>query len=304
MAAILVGGGAAIFHLLRKPTIVWTFLLAAAFAAALVVLYGSLRVPYNFIKAFYGLAAAVPLCVLAALGFDLLGTSARWLRGVVFVMLGLWTLNVIATYWIFPTAAETRRYVAQRQLAQGDIAGAIRTLEHSLVEHPDDSLARVRLAKLYLMQKLTAPARQMLKFSAGQGDLCSRHFLLGILLANEGRRNEARDKFRAAMKLAPMILPRHMTTPSSSPWLRTRVRPSTPGGMCCTSARRTTMGTRPSHGFTSRRVIQRQPIVTRIICGCWKNGAGRQTHEDFNARPPEKSPSPFGRGDFCFFLSG
>jgi Tfp pilus assembly protein PilF len=208
-AAILVGLGAAIFHCLRKPTIVWSFLLAVAFVAGMVVLYGSLRVPYYFVKAFYGLAGAVPLCVLAALGFDLLpdaksaGSPWRWLRGVILVVLGLWTLNVTATYWILPTAAETRRYVAQRQLEQGDVAGAIRTLKQSLVEHPDDGRARVQLAKLYLMQKLADPAQPMLKLSADQGDFSSRHFLMGILLAGEGRRNEAGDEFRAAMKLAP-----------------------------------------------------------------------------------------------------
>ena len=185
--AALLGAVAAIFGFLRKPTITWAFLLGTAFAIGLFVTYCRLLVPYySAVKASYGLAGSVPLCVLATLGFDLLAAFSRRLRGLVFVVLGVWTLNVIATYRIAPTAADTRRYLAEQELAHGNIAEAIHTLELSLVEHPHDDLTRVRLAKLYLMEKRTDSARQMLEPSAGQRDFCSRHFLFAILLVNEG----------------------------------------------------------------------------------------------------------------------
>jgi tetratricopeptide (TPR) repeat protein len=202
-AAILLGGGATLLQFLRKPTIVWTFLLAVAFIAAMVLLYGSLRVPYYFVKAFYGLAAAVPLCAFAALGFDLLAASSRWLRGLVFVVLGVWAFNSAASYVIAPGAVETQRYLAKNLVAQQHWDKAVAKLEPVLAAHPDDDLTRILLADLYLYRKLDGPARRLLELPAGQCERSSRHYLLGILWARTKGMQDARDEFQKALKLAP-----------------------------------------------------------------------------------------------------
>ncbi len=199
-AAILLGIGAAIFHFLRQPTIVWTFLLAVAFVAASVVLYGSLRVPYCFVKAFYGLAAAVPLCALAALGFDLVSASAHWLRAAVFVVLGVWACNSAASYVISPDAVETQRMTAKQLFVQQHADQALVKLERILAAQPDDDLTRILLANMYVYTKRDVPARRVLDLPAGQCERSARHYLLGILLARQKRTPEARREFQAALK--------------------------------------------------------------------------------------------------------
>ncbi|HEY4759381.1 MAG TPA: tetratricopeptide repeat protein, partial [Thermoguttaceae bacterium] len=203
-AAILLGSGVAIFWFLRKPTIVWTFLLAVAFLVALFLIYGAMMLPcYGSVKAFYGLPASVPLCALAALGFDLLCGHWRWLRGLIFIVLGVWALNVAATYWISPVAAETKRYMAKLFIVQGNVAEAISKLEQLLREYPDDTLTRILLARAFLKKNLNSLARQVLELPLGQRDLSSRHFLLGFLLNKERRMREALYELQVAMELAP-----------------------------------------------------------------------------------------------------
>jgi len=201
--AIILGGGRAMFQFLRKPTIVWAFLLAVAFVAAMVVLFGSLRVPYCFVKAFYGLAAAVPLCALAALGFDLFSASACWLRTVVFMVMGVWVFNSAASYWVSPDALETQGCVAKQLVVRHHWNEATAALERVLAAHPDDDLTRILLAKVYLHEKRAGPARQILELPAGQCERYSRHYLLGLALVSEKRMNDARDEFQAALRLVP-----------------------------------------------------------------------------------------------------
>ncbi len=148
-AAILLGSVAAILRFLRKPTILWLFLLAVAFSIAMFVGYFPVLLPYSGpTKASYGLAGGVPLCVLAALGLDLLSGPRRWLRGVIFTILGVWIFNTAASYWISPAAAETRRYVARQPADAGDLAEASRKLEQLLADCPEDTLTRVLCATL------------------------------------------------------------------------------------------------------------------------------------------------------------
>jgi len=203
-AAILLGGVVALGRFLRQPTIVWTFLLGVAFSVALFVSYFPVLLPYfGPVKASYGLAGSVPLCVLAALGLDLLSGPWRWSRGLIFTFLGVWVCNVGATYWIPPAAPETQRYLSAQLARQGDVVEATRTLERSLADHPDDMSTRVSLTRLYAMGKLNSRARRLLELPSGGRDLCSRHYLEAVLAAEEGRRREAYDEFQAAMRLAP-----------------------------------------------------------------------------------------------------
>jgi hypothetical protein len=236
-AAIFLGSGVAIWRFLRRPTILWMFLLATAFLVALMVIYGSLVVPYYFVKAFYGLAASVPFCALAALGFDLLsgGTAGsggevqltetarptlerspapptngngplsprRWLSGVIFIVLGVWAFNVAASYWISASSVTTQRYVIRQLLKEGHHAAAAGKAEQLLAEHPNDDLTRILMAQLYLAGKLNSHARQMLEPPPTEYDLCMRHILLGLVSINEGRRKDALEELQTAMKRAP-----------------------------------------------------------------------------------------------------
>jgi tetratricopeptide (TPR) repeat protein len=203
-AAIVLGGGAVLLGFLRKPTMPGAFLLGTAFAIVSFVTYYPLLLPYSSaVKASYGIAAMLPLCVLAALGFDLLAASSCWLRGVVFIVLGTWAMNSAASYVISPGAAQTQRCVARQLAVQQHLNQAIAKLEPVLAAHPDDDFTRILLANLYIYGKLDGPARQVLELPAGQCERSSRHYLLGILLARTKRTADARREFQMAQRLAP-----------------------------------------------------------------------------------------------------
>jgi tetratricopeptide (TPR) repeat protein len=226
--AILLAGGAAVLQFLRRPSIIWTFLLAVAYLVAMFLIYGATLLPcYSAVKAFYGLAASVPLCALAALGLDLLSGHRPWLRGFIFVLLGVWAFNVAASYWISSAAAETRRCLALQLMAGGDKIGATGRLEQLIAEHPDDLSARVLLAECYMKQDFNSRARQILELPPGLHDSSSRrHYMLGLLSAEEGRPREALNELHTAINLVPNDLyavTSYAITASSGPDIRTTI---------------------------------------------------------------------------------
>jgi Tfp pilus assembly protein PilF len=203
--AILLAGGAAVLQFLRRPSIIWTFLLAVAYFVAMFLIYGATLLPcYSAVKAFYGLAASVPLCALAAWGLDLLSGDRRWLRGIIFIFMGVWVFNVASSYWISSSAAETRRSLALQLMAGGDEVGATGRLEQLIAEHPDNLSARILLAERYMQQDFNSRVRQILELPPGLHDPSSRrHYMLGILSAREGRPREALDELHMAINVAP-----------------------------------------------------------------------------------------------------
>ena len=204
MAAVVLGAAAATAGFLRKPAIRWAFVLGMALSIAWFVTYYPLFLPYySCVKASYGIAGIAPLCLLAALGFDLLAASSRWLCGLVFVIVGVWALNSAASYVISPAAAETQRSMAQQLVREKHANEAVVKLEQQLAVHPDDDFARLLLAKVYVNGRLDDAARRVLDVPAGTCERTSRHFLLGLVLARHKQLREARRELRAALRLAP-----------------------------------------------------------------------------------------------------
>jgi len=65
------------------------------------MVYLSLILPYHCdVKAFYGLSALVPFCVVGALGLDLLTRRNTNLQSLVCIVFGLWAINTYASFWI------------------------------------------------------------------------------------------------------------------------------------------------------------------------------------------------------------
>ena len=203
-AAILLGGGVAVFRWMRKPTIVWTFLLAGAFLVGWFLAYGPVTMPcYASVKSFYGLIAIVPLSALAAWGFDLLSGRWRWLRAAAAITLGVWCINVAASYWILPFATETKRYTARQLLVQGKAEEGAGKLQELLNRHPEDTLTRDLLARTLLNQNLNGSALQVLTQPYSPSDCATRHYLMAVALANQNRIKEALEEFQKAAKMAP-----------------------------------------------------------------------------------------------------
>jgi len=80
------------------------------FLTALALSYMSLVVPSGGqSKAFYGLPALVPFCAMGAWGLSILGGRNRCWRFILSVLLGLWAINSIASFWIVRSSASYAR---------------------------------------------------------------------------------------------------------------------------------------------------------------------------------------------------
>jgi tetratricopeptide (TPR) repeat protein len=203
-AAIVLGLAAAMFQCLRSPKILWTFLLAVMLTFVVFLACVAAALPfYSVVKAFYGLAAAVPLCALAALGLDMLSGRSRWLQALVFVLLGTWALDVTASYWIPPDAPETIRYAARQEFVAGHADRARDDVEKLVREHPQDTLARILLARLYSEANETGRAKETLRLLPGERDVASRHHLLAILFIKEKSLGNAIKELEKTLDLDP-----------------------------------------------------------------------------------------------------
>jgi tetratricopeptide (TPR) repeat protein len=115
---ILVGIGVAIVQFVRKPSSELFLLLGFPALVLEGLIFMTLKVPsYAQAKAFYGLSALVSVCFFGALGWETLTNRYQQLRIVLGVLLLTWALNVIATYWIVPSAQQ--HLYAVRNLGSG-----------------------------------------------------------------------------------------------------------------------------------------------------------------------------------------
>ena len=101
------GAFVALFRFMRKPTAHLFLLLAFSATVAVAVILITLRVAsYAQVKAFYGLAALVPLCGFAAMGWDAIARRNRFLRFTLGALVILGALNSFASFWIVPSAQQ------------------------------------------------------------------------------------------------------------------------------------------------------------------------------------------------------
>jgi tetratricopeptide (TPR) repeat protein len=100
-ALVLIGGGALIVRLVRRPEASgWMVVSAGAVSLAALAVW-PLRLPvYSVVKAAFVLPAAVALCAFAGAGFEILASRSRALRIVVVVLLGTWLTATYTALWI------------------------------------------------------------------------------------------------------------------------------------------------------------------------------------------------------------
>jgi tetratricopeptide (TPR) repeat protein len=202
-AAIVLGTAVALGRFLHRPTLAWGFLLSLALLVLFFLAYLELAWSTYAVKAFYGSMGIVSLCVVAALGLDLLAARWRWLSGVVFIVLGVWAGNNALSYWISPSAWEVRLPAVMKQLDRGDISGAIAHLEQLRADYPQHSYVRLLLCQLYTQTNQRDRARQALDLDAG-GDVARRHMALGRLLAQQPEHyDDALRELQTAMAMNP-----------------------------------------------------------------------------------------------------
>ena len=100
-AAILVGAATTLLRLVRAPRAEDWVILGVLAATAYGVLFMTLRLPfYAQAKAFYGLSVFVPLTVVGSRGLGVLARRAPKAATVIDVLLGVWAMNALVTFWI------------------------------------------------------------------------------------------------------------------------------------------------------------------------------------------------------------
>jgi hypothetical protein len=216
--ALITGLAAGAVRLVCAPRSEDVLLLGVLGATAFAVLTLSLQLPfYAQAKAFYGLSALLPLCVLAGRGFEILTRRSRLAGVLLSVLLGVWALNAYATFWIRggssgePSLEDAHRALDPEGLLsrseaagrQGNLGEAVALARRATELAPDHPFAWVALGSSLIRggenRQAVAALREALRVSPRNPTV---HTWLAGLYAAEGDPVRARDHQRMAERLS------------------------------------------------------------------------------------------------------
>jgi tetratricopeptide (TPR) repeat protein len=141
-ALIFAGTGVAIVQLVRKPSSELILLLGFSAAIVLGLIFMTLKVPsYAQAKAFYGLSAITPLCFFGALGWEALTDGRARLRFILGILVLVWAINSLASYWIVPSVSQ-HLYAVKTLGFQGKIDRAATEAVEAVEADPSNAAAR------------------------------------------------------------------------------------------------------------------------------------------------------------------
>jgi tetratricopeptide (TPR) repeat protein len=237
--AALIGGILALLRFLRQPTAEWFLVLGLGFLVVLAVVHVSLAVPYYCtVKAFYGLSGLLPLCACVAWGLDWLSRAVPKLRPVLCVLLAVWALNSLASFWVSPSSTatllsnvkssmlegriaeaterlkarvqaggaepEVRAVLADFEATSGRESEAVQQAEAAIAQKPNSRLARLvleqALARQQRIPEATALGRKLIESAPGYE---AAYRDLALLLVNQGEYEETERVAREGLGLAP-----------------------------------------------------------------------------------------------------
>lgn len=145
---LVVGILVALVRFVRHPTAEWFVLLGLIFACAAGIGLMSLRVAsYAQVKAFYALPALLPLCVLAATGWEFITEKSRALRPLLRVGILAWAVTVYLAFWIRPGNAFTHTARGVGFADDRRFTEAAESFSRALELNPNSLPARVGLAE-------------------------------------------------------------------------------------------------------------------------------------------------------------
>jgi Flp pilus assembly protein TadD len=202
-ALVLTGLVRAVANWFRAPDLPWLLLLTLGSLFNLGILVMSLKIPsYAQLKAFYGLPALLPLCALAALGFEFWADRGKLARGVLAVAIGVWLLNVYASFWIRPgtVLADLSCAIAANAYEKGD---PCQRLAGVLDRHPGDAEVSIWLASVEAQQHPDLAAKRLQQVLEKDPGNAWAETYLARDLARCGRTDEALSHARHAVELAP-----------------------------------------------------------------------------------------------------
>jgi tetratricopeptide (TPR) repeat protein len=204
-ALIAAGTLVALVRFLRRPTPEWFLMLGLLFAFAAGIGWMSLRVAsYAQVKAFYALPALLPLCAVAAVGWDF---AARrwpalrpWLRGGVLA----WALTVYTAFWIRSGNAFTHTVRGVGLADDGRYDEAAAAFSRALQLEATSLPARVGLAEACRRRGRYADAQRETALALQQHPrAAAAHTQAALLLSLDRRYPEAVEHLRQALAEAP-----------------------------------------------------------------------------------------------------
>jgi Flp pilus assembly protein TadD len=199
-ALVLTGLMRALAGCCRAARLPWLLLLGVVWLFAFAILGMSFKVPsYAQTKAFYGLPVLLPFCALGALGFEFWAGRGKVARYVLGVALGIWLVDLYASFWIKPNTVQTElaSAVAFSVYVKGDSA---KVFLNVLNDHPGNCQAAIWLASLEQPEQAVERLEQALKDNPADAPIETE---LGRNLALCGRLDEAVVHAKRAVELAP-----------------------------------------------------------------------------------------------------
>jgi len=202
-ALVLTGLVRALARCSRAANLIWLLLIGCGWLFAFAILGMSLKAPsYAHTKAFFGLPVLLPFSALGALGFEFWAGRGKVARYVIGVALGIWLVNLYASFWIRPNTvqSELSSAIATSVFAKGDSTEAfLNVLQH----HPGNRQATIWLASLESQkhpEQAVKRLEQALKHDPTDAPIES---YLSRNLALCGRLDEAVVHAKHAVELAP-----------------------------------------------------------------------------------------------------
>jgi dolichyl-phosphate-mannose-protein mannosyltransferase len=143
---VVLGAAIAIFRFVRQVSAEWFLLLGFSAATVIALIFMTLKVPsYAQVKAFYGLAALIPFCAFAVVGWQLFAPLTRIVRSIVTTLLIFIAINSFASVWIRPSS-ELHIYDALRLIGQSQPTAAVAEATAAVASDPSNSNASYVLA--------------------------------------------------------------------------------------------------------------------------------------------------------------
>jgi hypothetical protein len=177
--AVLICSGAVVevVRFTRRPRPEWLLLMGVAALFFFAIAFMTLKLPYyGQTKAFYALAALLPISALAISGLEFWAKRSRFVTWTILVVTGAWFLNNYAAFWILPDAPQTRFLLASDQFLSNRNE-AIQGFERLLSEDPGNAAAAEHLARAELIEGrvdlFEATVAQAIKTNAVNGKMAS-----------------------------------------------------------------------------------------------------------------------------------
>ncbi len=195
----------ALVRFVRQPSPQWFLLLGLIFGFAAAVGLMSLCVAsYAQVKAFYALPALFPLCVVAAVGWDVLAGKNARLRFLLSVGLLAWAMTVYAAFWIRSGDAFTHAARGVGLADDGRHVEAAAAFSRALQLDTNSLPAQVGLAEAWRKLGRSEAARQQTALALQQHpDEAQAHTQAAILLSLDRQYPAAVHHLRKALAAAP-----------------------------------------------------------------------------------------------------